>query len=568
MAGRSRPRQLTVAASLIAALAATFSGAAGASAQQHGSDPHTDSGPGTVALLRVSTPTEAEVERLVATGLDVTGAPRGGLLDVYADSADRDLLEAAGFDYDVVVADLAEHTRKVLAEDEVKARTLAASDLPSGRNTYRTYADYGTDMAMLAADHPDLVRPITLPHRSLLGKRVRGVEIAHDVAAEDGRPVFLLVGTHHAREWPTAEVTMEFAMDLVRNDGTDPRITDLLDRARIIVVPIVNPDGYDISRSYLQEYKRKNCRVDDANDDVTPGQCADPDNSGLGVDLNRNYGVNWGGQGASPDPASQTYRGAAPFSEPEVRNIRELVSSRQVTSLQSVHNYGGLVLRPPQQSDTPLTADEELYSAIGHRLAEATGYRSIPSYQLYDTSGSTGEWSYFTTGGFGFEFELDGGGFHVGYQEGVIDQYFGTGSATDADGGVREALLRQFEVAANPDYHSVLKVSAPRGAELTVEKSFSQYTAPVRQPNGGVGQPIRFTSELGAEMTSPGGTFAWSVNPSVRPARDGGVITESWTVRCERPHSRAWQATDVTVARGEVKKVDLSRCAGGRSGRS
>lgn len=557
------PRRGTVTA-VVAGLAATVlttAPAYAASAQPH---PDDTGSADVVSLLRVPTPTKAEVDRLVATGVDIAPVAGSGYLEVYAhDSADRRRLEAAGFDYDVVIPDLAAHTRAVLAEDTEKARTLAASPLPSGRNTYRTYADYGTDMAALAEERPDLVKPITLPHKSLLGKEVRGLEIAHDVATDDGRPVFLLVGTHHAREWPTAEVVMEFAIDLVRNDGEDARVTDLLERARIIVVPIVNVDGFDISRSYLHEYKRKNCRLVDGSDDVTPGECADADNGSLGVDLNRNYGGNWGGLGASANPESGTYRGAAPFSEPEVRNIRDLVSTHQVTSLQSVHNYGGLVLRPPQQSDTPLTADEELYSRIGDALAEATGYRSIPSYQLYDTSGSTGEWSYFTTGGFGFEFELEGENFHVGYQEAVIDQYLGIGTQEHADGGVREALLRQFEVAANRDYHAVLEVAAPRGAKLTVEKAFTQYTAPVQGANGEVGEPIPFRSELTSTLTAPGGTVEWSVNPSVRSARDGGTITESWTVRCERARGNAWQEKEVTVARGERVTVDLSRCAGG-----
>ncbi|WP_197318818.1 M14 family zinc carboxypeptidase [Saccharomonospora sp. NB11] len=517
-----------------------------------------------VSLLRVPTPDEADVDRLVAAGADIAPVPGDGYVEVYAHGADdRERLREAGFDYDVVISDLAAHTRAVLAEDAAEARTLAASPLPSGRNTYRTYADYGTDMADLAAARPDLVEPITLPHRSLLGKEVRGLEIAHDVEADDGRPVFLLVGTHHAREWPTAEVVMEFAMDLVHGDGRDERITDLLERARIIVVPIVNVDGFDISRSYLHEYKRKNCRLVDGSDDVSPGECADADSADLGVDLNRNYGGNWGGKGASVNPASGTYRGAAPFSEPEVRNVRDLVSSRQVTSLQSVHNYGGLVLRPPQQSDTPLTADEALYAEIGDALADATGYRSIPFYQLYDTSGSTGEWSYFTPGGFGFEFELEGSNFHVGYQEAVVDQYLGIGTQEHANGGVREALLRQFEAAANRDYHAVLEVSAPRGARLSVEKTFTQQTAPVQEPGGGVGEPIPFTSTLTSQLTAPGGVVEWSVNPSVRPDRDGGTITESWTVRCERARGNAWQETQVTVARGERVAVDLSRCAGG-----
>ena len=71
----------------------------------------------------------------------------------------------------------------------------------------------------------------------------------------------LNTGVHHAREWPTAEFVLEFAREALEQDGTDPRITSLLERGKLIAVPVVNPDGYDISRSLIQEQKRKNCRV-------------------------------------------------------------------------------------------------------------------------------------------------------------------------------------------------------------------------------------------------------------------------------------------------------------------
>ena len=33
--------------------------------------------------------------------------------------------------------------------------------------------------------------------------------------ARDGKPVFLQMGAHHAREWPSAEHAMEWAYELV-----------------------------------------------------------------------------------------------------------------------------------------------------------------------------------------------------------------------------------------------------------------------------------------------------------------------------------------------------------------
>ena len=45
-----------------------------------------------------------------------------------------------------------------------------------------------------------------------------------------------------------------------------------------------------------------------------------------GVDLNRNFGYEWGANntGSSPDPCSDVYRGESAFSEPETQAVRIL----------------------------------------------------------------------------------------------------------------------------------------------------------------------------------------------------------------------------------------------------
>ena len=68
--------------------------------------------------------------------------------------------------------------------------------------------------------YPSLVRPITLNHRSVLGRDVNGIEITTNAQnTGDGKPIFLNMGVHHAREWPSSEHAIEFAYDLLRNYG-------------------------------------------------------------------------------------------------------------------------------------------------------------------------------------------------------------------------------------------------------------------------------------------------------------------------------------------------------------
>ena len=127
-------------------------------------------------------------------------------------------------------------------------------------------------MKGLAARYPDLVKELTLNNRTVDGRSVHGIEISQNVQAKDGKPIFLMLGVHHAREWPSSEHTIEFAYDLLNNSAPASVRRTLVNTTRTIVVPIVNPDGFNISReaqhsglsasfSLLDyEMKRKNCR--------------------------------------------------------------------------------------------------------------------------------------------------------------------------------------------------------------------------------------------------------------------------------------------------------------------
>jgi len=489
-------------------------------------------------IVRVSTPELADRDRLTGLGLDMTEHGGPGFVEVLLHSpADADLLREAGLSWTVEVPDVGVAWARSNEASAAYAAATEVSPLPSGRDAYRSLADYEADLDRLAAEHPGVVKPLTLPHPTLEGRQVRGVEITQDVAAQDGKPVFLMMGLHHAREWPSGEHAIEFAFDLAEGFGSDQRITGLLQQARVIVVPVVNPDGFNQSYEQGQfvdlrevdeggtvailgtpgnAYKRKNCRLGDGITSTPPGACSAPNQGGfgLGVDLNRNYGGFWGGPGAEAEPVGPTYRGEGPFSEPETRNVRELVSSRQITTLITNHTFSNLVLRPPgvrSQGDTP---DESAYADLGARMTAQNGYLNQKSFELYDTTGTTEDWSYYATGGLGFTFEI-GEEFHPPYPR-VVDHYVGTGEF--AGKGNREGYLVALENTVSTAMHSLIAGKAPAGATLTLEKSFTTPTSPVVDSTGATG-PVRQTPDrLATSMTVPArGSYTWHVNPSTRP---------------------------------------------------
>ena len=332
------------------------------------------------------------------------------------------------------------------------------------------------------------MRAFTLAHPTLTGRAVQGIEIAQDVGADDGRPALLIMGMHHSREWPAGELTMEWAIDLVAGlRAGDPRIAGLLRRARVLVVPVVNPDGFVLSREVggAFEFKRKNCRVQDLAI-PTWAQCAAPGNEALGVDPNRNYGGFWGGSGASLVPTDDAYRGAGPFSEPESQNIHELVASRPVVTVVSNHTFGNLMLRPPSVRSLGEGPDARLLTGLGDAMAAAGGLTSQHAYDLYDTTGSAEDWAYWSAGAPGFTPEIGpdtGAGppdFHPLFESIVPSAYWGTGGR----GGMREAYLLALENAADPSRHSVIDGAGPAGSTIELSKTFMTATSPVLQAEG------------------------------------------------------------------------------------
>jgi hypothetical protein len=545
-------------------------------------------------IVTVAAPTRAARSRVQALGLDLAESGNAAGVDVVLhDAQDAAALAGAGLSWTVRVPDL----RKQAAEDTAadarfatRARTRAVTGpgVPSGRTSYRHLADYEAEMKGLAAAHPGLVKLITLPHRSLEGRPILGLEIARDVNVQNGQPVFLQLGVHHAREWPSGEHALEWAYDLVDNYGHDAEITRLVDATRNIIVPVVNVDGFNLSREWPVDvgtlvagvdlppqinglspiddplytaalvgdagispapgtgftYKRRNCRVHDGAAPA-PGECESLANRRRGVDPNRNYGGFWGGLGAGFDVEDDTYRGAAPFSEPEVQNVRELVSANQVTTLITNHTFANLVLRAPGVAAVGTTPDEKLYKELGDAMAAKNGYTSEHGYELYDTTGTTEDWSYYATGGLGFTFEIGGDEFHPPYPE-MIAEYRRN----------REAYLVALRSTADSTRHAVVTGRAAPGTILRVHKELDSQTLPVLLDFAGTtGATIPFHDTLDTTMqVGASGRFEWHLNQSTRPA---AAAPEAWTVTCERPAGTVFARGSLVIARGESKPLDL-----------
>ncbi|VDP31104.1 unnamed protein product [Soboliphyme baturini] len=95
-------------------------------------------------------------------------------------------------------------------------------------------------------------------------------------------------------------------------------------------MPIFNPDGYEYSRTTDRMWRKSRS-----------GECtAKQTKCCIGVDLNRNFDVGFGGPDSSSRPCAENYRGPEPFSEPETVAVRNFIQNNpSILAYFALHTY-------------------------------------------------------------------------------------------------------------------------------------------------------------------------------------------------------------------------------------
>lgn len=271
-----------------------------------------------------------------------------------------------------------------------KADRSDARTLGSLNGDFHSYAELERDLKTLEKSFPSLVKLFEIG-TSLENRKIYAVKISDNVSLNENEAEVLFLGCHHAREWISVEVPYFLAKHLAENYATGAEIRKIVDRSEIWIVPLVNPDGLEYSIHYYR-YWRKNRR-------------SNADGS-YGVDLNRNYGFNWGldNTGSSPNPSSAVYRGTGPFSEPETKAVRDLFLQKKFQAMITFHSYSQIILYP--WGYTTQSSDKDgLLSRIAAGMSQLMRAVNGRLYQygragasLYLTNGDTTDWTFGTSG--------------------------------------------------------------------------------------------------------------------------------------------------------------------------
>lgn len=268
-----------------------------------------------------------------------------------------------------------------------------------GRGWFDEYKDLAaiyTYLDTLAASKPGL-STVQVIGSSLENRQIKAIRITGP-GGPGTRPAVIYHGGQHAREWITPMTVMFFADQLVSGYGDDPRITALLNRLEVIIVPVMNPDGYSYTWTNIRLWRKNRRNNGDGS---------------FGVDLNRNWGYQWGGEGASTSGSNETFRGVSAFSEPETQVMRDFITANpRIKAHIDFHSYSQLILSPWAYTSA-LPADSATFDMLNAELESAveslygTQYDSGPTYTtIYPASGCSSDWTYGARGILGWGWEL------------------------------------------------------------------------------------------------------------------------------------------------------------------
>jgi hypothetical protein len=247
----------------------------------------------------------------------------------------------------------AEQIYPSLAAEDAAIRSQPAFDL------FRTYEQIRNDFYAYAAAHPDIARLVVLG-LSVQNREVVALRISDNPDVEENEPEVAFWGGIHGNEYGAGEVACRYALYLCDNYGIDANVTGYVDDNEIWCIPLINPDGRVL------------------------GQRANVN----GVDLNRDFGYQWNGEGGSPSAMSQV----------ETRITREFCVSHNISLSTTVHCSGNIVFFPwgyaPQS-----VPDLGIITSLSQQYAAASSYAYGNSWQDYETHGELLDHVYGAEGG-------------------------------------------------------------------------------------------------------------------------------------------------------------------------
>jgi len=231
-------------------------------------------------------------------------------------------------------------------------------------DAYPTYEAYVQMMQDFENDYPDYCEVFNFgtlnSGRELLMARINNGDAA-------GKPKFLYNATMHGDETAGYVLTLRLIDYLLSNYGSDPRVTNIVNKLDIFINPLANPDGtFYAGNNTVNGSIRGNAN---------------------GIDLNRNY----------PDPEDGPHPDGNPYQQ-ETIAFMDLAGDYQFTLAANFHG-GAEVVNYPWDTWPQLHADNEWWVMVSREYADSAQFYSPAGYLTDLNNGITNGYSWYSTSG-------------------------------------------------------------------------------------------------------------------------------------------------------------------------
>ena len=283
--------------------------------------------------------------------------------------------------------------------------TPAAFQVKSTFGGYYSFPEMEAAMDALVNEYRNIASKTSIG-KTAEGRDIWVIKISDNVASDEANePELLYMGLQHAREAITGASMIFFMQYLCENYAKDARIKALVDNRVFFIIPCFNPDGWEYNRRITPDggggWRKNRNKVDS-----TRSNRNSPYTYTYGVDLNRNWGVDWANCSApiqgpssscgSATKSNDTYWGSSAFSEHETQAVREFTKSRRIVAAFDQHAFGPYYSLPfgRQALHTLTEKGKNFFTAIPALMGAYNGMRAADSYDAlgYEVAGGFKDW--------------------------------------------------------------------------------------------------------------------------------------------------------------------------------
>ncbi|MFA5033703.1 MAG: M14 family zinc carboxypeptidase [bacterium] len=309
-----------------------------------------------------------DIGKIEDLGLDVVKVHKDNRVEFVIHPAQLSQIKARGVTVDILI------------EDMEKYYSARMSKKGANFGNFYTYSEANNILDSLHTLYPNITTARISIGKTWGNNDIWAMKISDNPDSQENEKEVYFDALHHAREPVGVNIVVEFVRYLCKNYAVDSEITDLVNNLQIWVVPMVNPDGYLYNEANYP----------------SGGGMWRKNRHGLGVDINRNYGYQWGCDniGSSPDSTSEAYRGTAPFSELETQHIRDFCNQHKFMAALTYHSYAGILIFPWGYRKY-YTDDDLLLRQMSGDMTAQNGYiyGTVPDI-LYTCNGVSLDWFY------------------------------------------------------------------------------------------------------------------------------------------------------------------------------